>query len=444
MSTVFISLLLTAMLASIVETKCPSDPADCLRPHPDPSKEDLLEEIKASLQQLAASSRGQQQVSSIGGHHHHHFSLNDTLGIECGENTTKVVTSTDTTVSGQESSSTTPKCKKCSKCPKNGILVRSCNATHDTLCTCPHGWFLSVLDYECKPCSDCPPGHGVWRTCNRYRDTKCRACPPGSYSGQSSGQMGCLLCTSCQPHQIMLQECSKIQNTVCVDKNIEKIIRLPGVTGRTRSSGDSNGSDDNDINESDGRNVGPGEVSSIHLMNPPSLHIYFSVLVVIICVVSFYVLLKWKLRSQLVKHNLVKQSPGAGNLYINKGPFRTISNVYSPLPQGGPGGSFRVVKLSPGSCSVGSSRAAATSSRGHHLVDRTYIPPPQHVPNPSNVLLNPPRVYHYRHYWPSSPPSSTGGTVCGGHDMDLGSATSNSQLGRTGGRRSRENQSHFV
>jgi len=216
MSTVFISLLLTAMLASIVETKCPSDPADCLRPHPDPSKEDLLEEIKASLQQLAASSRGQQQVSSIGGHHHHHFSLNDTLGIECGENTTKVVTSTDTTVSGQESSSTTPKCKKCSKCPKNGILVRSCNATHDTLCTCPHGWFLSVLDYECKPCSDCPPGHGVWRTCNRYRDTKCRACPPGSYSGQSSGQMGCLLCTSCQPHQIMLQECSKIQNTVCV------------------------------------------------------------------------------------------------------------------------------------------------------------------------------------------------------------------------------------
>ena len=57
---------------------------------------------------------------------------------------------------------------------------------------------------------------GVWKTCRLTRNTVCRKCPPGTYSGV----LGCVLCTSCRSDQVMLQECSPIQDTVCVGKLI--------------------------------------------------------------------------------------------------------------------------------------------------------------------------------------------------------------------------------
>ena len=56
-----------------------------------------------------------------------------------------------------------------------------------------------------------------------------------------------------------------------------------------------------------------------------SLHVYFALLIVIICCVSFYVLMKWRLR------RLVKTSPFGGPLYASKTP-RGHANLYSPLP----------------------------------------------------------------------------------------------------------------
>ena len=54
-----------------------------------------------------------------------------------------------------------------------------------------------------------------------------------------------------------------------------------------------------------------------------SLHVYFAVLVVIICCVIFYVVLKLRLKKMTTK---------SGQFYTGKS-FRCPSNVYSPLPQ---------------------------------------------------------------------------------------------------------------
>lgn len=182
-----ISILLLSALC-LASAKCPDDPLDCLSRHDSPP--DLLLDHEDQLM-LATTP----DVAATDGR----FSLNDTQA--CTEN--------QTLADGKS-------CSKCSKCPKNGVLLRSCNSTHDTQCMCERGSYLSILEYECKACSACPHGHGVWKKCTRYRDTKCRQCPPGSYSGVMSNQMGCVLCSTCQSHQIMLQECSRIQNTVCV------------------------------------------------------------------------------------------------------------------------------------------------------------------------------------------------------------------------------------
>lgn len=187
--------------------KCPDDPLDCLS-RPDPRPDMLLDH--EDLLMLAASADVAADATATDGR----FSLNDTQTAACADN--------QTLADGKS-------CSKCSKCPKNGVLLRSCNSTYDTQCMCEKGSYLSILEYECKACSACPHGHGVWKKCTRYRDTKCRQCPPGSYSGVMSDQMGCVLCSTCQSHQIMLQECSRIQNTVCVGEFSCLLSSLPSL-----------------------------------------------------------------------------------------------------------------------------------------------------------------------------------------------------------------------
>jgi len=107
-------------------------------------------------------------------------------------------------------------CRKCTVCPKRAIELRACNKTHDAICVCERGDYFSALTYECKTCNPCPHGFGVSRTCTRNRDTVCRKCPPETFSAIISGTMGCEMCTKCRTDQILLQECSPIQDTVCL------------------------------------------------------------------------------------------------------------------------------------------------------------------------------------------------------------------------------------
>lgn len=209
-----------ATLAIVSSSKCPEDPLVCLLNRQQKSDSPLFTSLalQESNDQLIQQQQQQIQQHSTGeGRHHHHrhienqhqhhqdgrFSLNDTQTAGCGENQTL---------------NSTNGCQKCSKCPKNGIILRNCSTSHDTICTCERGSYLDVLTYSCKPCSPCGRGFGVWKRCTRHRDTQCSPCAPGFYSGVSSNELACSPCDKCTSNQIMLQECSRNENTVCIGK----------------------------------------------------------------------------------------------------------------------------------------------------------------------------------------------------------------------------------
>ena len=216
--------LLIVPLATVTCSKCPGDPLACLlRSHPSTSQFISIKLQEASDSSDSGETTGD-SISSGGKHSHLHghqerthqistsegetgvhpdgrFSLNDTQAAGCGDHLT---------------SNGTNGCKKCSSCPRNGKVIRSCSRDHDTVCLCERGSYLDILAYECKPCSPCAHGSGVFRKCNRHRDTECRPCMPGFYSAVLSNELSCALCDTCTSNQIMLQECSRIENTVCI------------------------------------------------------------------------------------------------------------------------------------------------------------------------------------------------------------------------------------
>ena len=108
----------------------------------------------------------------------------------------------------------TQSCHKCRRCPKGAYLIRHCSKKHDSICSCGKGFFLSIVDKECKLCKECPNGYGVWRQCSRTRNTVCRKCPSDTFS--SSNYLGCIKCKKCKSNEILLQECTPGQDTVCI------------------------------------------------------------------------------------------------------------------------------------------------------------------------------------------------------------------------------------
>ncbi|XP_076374217.1 tumor necrosis factor receptor superfamily member 16-like isoform X2 [Tachypleus tridentatus] len=107
-------------------------------------------------------------------------------------------------------------CVKCSECPKNSRLVKKCNATHDVECACEKGFYMDTKEKACKHCELCSHGWRVARQCFATINTVCRKCPPGTYSGLLSGTLGCELCITCRESQVILQECTPIQDTICI------------------------------------------------------------------------------------------------------------------------------------------------------------------------------------------------------------------------------------
>ncbi|RWS17414.1 tumor necrosis factor receptor superfamily member 16-like protein [Dinothrombium tinctorium] len=199
-------------------------------------------------------------------------------------------------------------CRKCSQCPKDAHLVQKCTLTQDSLCACEKGFFLSTVSNECKPCTPCPHGWGVWRQCSRNRNAVCRKCPPGTYSGVLSGTLGCFLCKSCRSDQILLQECSPIQDTICVDASITEI--------RHFSTSSSN-AEENEI---------------LQLNDGDALPIYIGVLAVIVCFLIFYVFCHWRLKNVMKTPSSIINTSSSGYLLPNAGSSRNSVN-YSPLAQ---------------------------------------------------------------------------------------------------------------
>lgn len=214
---------LTALVAALA-ADCPQDPLACLQSVMSKNQARKAEETNHLREDVPGE--GDVRTASFNEATPHVRSelkeMNETFCAPASaeviaSNATSNGTASEEDASTEEPATSTQKpCKKCTVCPKRAIEARTCNATHDTVCLCDRGDFFNALSYECKPCSPCPHGWGVWRVCTRNRNTVCRKCPPGTYSGVLSGSMGCVLCSSCRPDQVMLQECSRIQDTVCI------------------------------------------------------------------------------------------------------------------------------------------------------------------------------------------------------------------------------------
>lgn len=194
----------TTLIALSIAGNCPQDPMACIQSVNNKINGDKNDDLSESEQSKndAAPSKFRTIAS------------NDTFCVDTssgGNDTMEVVNSKHSLP-----------CKKCTVCPKGAVELRQCNSTQDAVCVCEKGDYFSALTYECKTCNPCPHGYGVARLCTRNRNTVCRQCPPGTFSGMSagtlSGMLGCILCTSCRPDQVMLQECSRIQDTVCIGK----------------------------------------------------------------------------------------------------------------------------------------------------------------------------------------------------------------------------------
>ncbi|XP_076374216.1 tumor necrosis factor receptor superfamily member 16-like isoform X1 [Tachypleus tridentatus] len=165
-------------------------------------------------------------------------------------------------------------CVKCSECPKNSRLVKKCNATHDVECACEKGFYMDTKEKACKHCELCSHGWRVARQCFATINTVCRKCPPGTYSGLLSGTLGCELCITCRESQVILQECTPIQDTICIDKNLHRGRHLP----------------------TDERGKMPNEVVNFTQNNV--IPVYCTILVAVLLGILVFVILRWRLSRQ--------------------------------------------------------------------------------------------------------------------------------------------------
>ncbi|XP_054168168.1 tumor necrosis factor receptor superfamily member 5-like [Oppia nitens] len=122
-------------------------------------------------------------------------------------------------------------------------------------------------DFTCKQCSTCDPGWGIWRSCRGARNTVCRKCPPGTFSGVQTGTLGCILCTKCNSDEVMLEECSGVHDSICIDKRKLKYSL--------------NAIKDDDFIENTGN----------------SLYIYFGLLIAIVLVLFVYIIFQLRFKT---------------------------------------------------------------------------------------------------------------------------------------------------
>jgi len=117
-------------------------------------------------------------------------------------------------------------CKTCATCDNNTYLVlHPCNTTHNTVCTCPDGYYFDPEADKCKLCDLCPAGWGAVRKCNGYDNTICAPCViNGSFSNKLDYYSLCEGCTTCVDPYFTLQECSTTEDAICMSKyNIEHL-----------------------------------------------------------------------------------------------------------------------------------------------------------------------------------------------------------------------------
>ncbi|KAI8516685.1 hypothetical protein Bbelb_052660 [Branchiostoma belcheri] len=111
------------------------------------------------------------------------------------------------------------------------VLLTVPARTHDTVCECSADFYWDAETEQCERCQICPPGFGALEACSSRQDSGCVACPNMTYSDVDSPRAQCVPCTRCTDNQVMLQTCTSISDTICLDKNMPQLIG--GKVGRT-------------------------------------------------------------------------------------------------------------------------------------------------------------------------------------------------------------------
>ncbi|KAK3082963.1 hypothetical protein FSP39_010120 [Pinctada imbricata] len=173
-------------------------------------------------------------------------------------------------------------CKTCKKCGKNAILEESCSSTQDTICKCKFNYYLSLETGFCALCNLCPIAVGAKVRCAGHTNSECEECADGYFSDVRSAISPCKPCTMCNPKQFMLQNCTRDQDTICLD------FRL-GITDSPRA-GSQNNNIPNQKDDDDNFDVIP---------------IYCSVLGAVVAGLLVYVIFKHYTRLKNKKHHKV-------------------------------------------------------------------------------------------------------------------------------------------
>ncbi|XP_056597649.1 tumor necrosis factor receptor superfamily member 11B-like [Triplophysa dalaica] len=106
-----------------------------------------------------------------------------------------------------------PNCLLCDACADLQRVVRSCNATTNTLCECEPGFFWE--QHFCRKHATCKPGHGVKTQGSPHRDTVCELCPDGQFADITQTCAPCVTHSVCATHEQLLIPGSKWHDNVC-------------------------------------------------------------------------------------------------------------------------------------------------------------------------------------------------------------------------------------
>ncbi|XP_026543474.1 tumor necrosis factor receptor superfamily member 16-like [Notechis scutatus] len=155
--------------------------------------------------------------------------------VPCGSNNT-ICEPCQESVTFSSTASATDPCRPCSTCPRQLPIRDSCTVTRDTLCAtgCPRGHYLAPGNGTqpqgtCAPCRVCEEGFGAAQECKPGSDTECQKCPEGFYSEVKSPYEPCLLCRrECGPKEVMIQPCTPLSDTLCMDKELHILKRPEG------------------------------------------------------------------------------------------------------------------------------------------------------------------------------------------------------------------------
>ncbi|XP_075917085.1 uncharacterized protein LOC142918278 [Petromyzon marinus] len=101
-------------------------------------------------------------------------------------------------------------------CKEGQRLAKECSPTHDRVCECEPGTFLTLPQEFCERHSGCAAGHGVVTKGSPREDTRCAPCPRGFFSPEASADAPCRPHTNCSgPGSVELLPGASTHDALC-------------------------------------------------------------------------------------------------------------------------------------------------------------------------------------------------------------------------------------